>query len=247
MKKLYKNPLIILALGLIIIISASAGAARAAIVYQSAAERVNFSTATISVEVQEKTDEGYVAVENELNFSEVAKDEKFKVGKKYNENVRIVNNSNQETGYSEYVRVVVRKNWYKDGKSTNLDPDLIKLEIADGWYLNPDETTKEQAVYYMTTPLGCGNAAEFLVSVQVDNKLTSYVETKPYEENGVEIEGTIVNEYLYDGQAFQIEIQADAVQTHNSEDAIYAAWGIKATCDGQDDGNILTIGDKPVN
>ncbi len=59
----------------------------------------------------------------------------------------------------------------------------------------------------------------------VDNKLTSYVETKPYEENGVAIEGTIVNEYQYDGQAFQIEIQADAVQTHNSEDAIYAAWG----------------------
>ncbi len=241
MKKLIKNPLILLALGLIIIVSGSVGATRAALVYQTQAERVNFSTATISVELQENTGDGYAAISEGLQFPNIAADESFKVGKKYSENVRVVNNSNSETGYAEYVRVVVRKNWYKDGKSTNLDPDLIKLETADGWYLNPDETTKEQTVYYMTSPLGCGNAADFLVSIKVDNTVTEYVETADGETTG-----TIVNQYLYDGEQIQIEIQADAVQTHNAEDAIYAAWGIKATCDAVDDGNIVTIGGKAV-
>jgi hypothetical protein len=247
MKNKLKNPLVVLALGLIIIASGSAGAARAAIVLQSASERVNFSTATISVEIQEQTEDGFETVEKELAFPEVAKDDKFKIGKEYEEIVRVVNNSNEETGYSEYVRVVVRKNWFKDGKSTNLDPELITLKVADGWYLNPDESTSEQEVYYMTTPLACGNAAEFLKSIKIEDKLVTYVETKPYVEDGTEIAGTIVNEYLYNGQSFQIEIQADAVQTHNGADAIYAAWGIRATCDTEDDGNIVTIGDKATN
>lgn len=246
MKKIMKNPLIILAFGLIVITASSVGAARAAIVYQTAAERVNFSTATISVDVQEMVGDEYISADEGLVFDSVKQDETIKIGKKYDERVRIVNNSNNETGYSEYVRVVVRKSWFKDGKSTNLNPELIVLETADGWYLNPDEHTTEQDVYYMTSPLACGNAAEFITGLKINNEVTTFVETKPAIENGAELKGTIVNEYLYNGEEVYIQIQADAVQTHNSEDAIYAAWGIKATCSAPDDGNILTIGGKSV-
>lgn len=238
MKKFYKNPLLILALGLLIISAGSISATRAAMVYQSAAERVNFSTAEISVEIKELTDDGYVTIGEQggLTFPEVAKDDSFKIGKKYKESVKLVNNSNEATGYSEYVRVVVRKSWYKDGKSTDLDPSLINLEVADGWYENKAEGTSEQAVYYRLTPLGCGNEAEFLKSISVDNKITKLVSTK-------ETETSIETEYLYSGESVYIQLQADAVQTHNAEDAIYAAWGVKAKCDAVDDGKIIKIGD----
>ena len=118
MKKLYKNPLLILILGLVVISAGSITATRAAIVYQRAAERVNFSTAEISVDVEELVDDSFISVgeQNGLTFPEIANDDSFKIGKNYSENVRIVNNSNEETGYSEYVRVIVRKSWYKDGK-----------------------------------------------------------------------------------------------------------------------------------
>lgn len=31
--------------------------------------------------------------------------------------------------------------------------------------------------------------------------------------------------YDYDGISFQIEVEVDAVQEHNAEDAIWSAWG----------------------
>lgn len=236
MKKLYKNPLLILILGLVVISAGSITATRAAMVYQSAAERVNFSTAEISVDVEELVDDSFISVgeQNGLTFPEIANDDSFKIGKNYSENVRIVNNSNEETGYSEYVRVIVRKSWYKDGKNTNLDPSLIKLDIADGWFLNESESTAEQSVYYKTSPLGCGNATPFLTGITVDNKVTTLVTQK-------ETESSIESEYLYSGESLKIEIQGDAVQTHNAEDAIYAAWGVNVKCDAVDDGNIVSI------
>lgn len=247
MKKIYKNPLVILILGIIIIAASSAGAARAAIIYQTEAERVNFSTATFSIDLQEKVDGDYVSLgeESGLSFPEIVADENIKIGKKYVEDVRVVNNSNPETGYKEYVRVVVRKSWFKDGKSTKLDPELIKLEVADGWFLNEAESTKETSVYYRTTPLNCGDTSDFITGITVDNKVTTYVDTKSSDitnDGGIKIGTNIEYEYLYNGQEVYLQLQADAVQTHNSENAIYAAWGINATCDAQDDGTITAIG-----
>ena len=37
---------------------------------------------------------------------------------------------------------------------------------------------------------------------------------------------TITTTYAYDGYNFQIEAEADAVQTHNAKDAIKSAWGV---------------------
>ena len=213
MKKLYKNPLLILILGLVVISAGSITATRAAMVYQSAAERVNFSTAEISVEIKELVDNGYVTVDKQkgLSFPEVAKDQNFKI-----------------------VRVVLRKSWFKGGKSTDLDPSLINIEVADGWYKNEAESTAEQSVYYMLTPLGCGKEVEFVKSISVDNKVTNLITQK-------ETETSIETEYLYSGESLFVQIQADAVQTHNAEDAIYAAWGVKAKCDTADDGKIISI------
>ncbi|MBR4707289.1 MAG: hypothetical protein IKP29_04460 [Pseudobutyrivibrio sp.] len=241
MKNKYKMPLVILAAGMLIVLASSAGATRAAMVYQSAAQEVDFSTAEFSIDIEEEVDGQYQSLKtaNELNFSTIKLDEKFKVGKLYPEKLRVVNNSNEKTGYSEYVRVVLRKSWYKDGKNTNLDPALIKISVAEGWWENPAESTPEQKVYYRSAPLACGETADFITGIQVDNSITTFVEMK-------EVEAGIVNEYLYNGEEVFIEIQADAVQTHNAKDAMYAAWGIKASFDAEDDGNITAIGDRAV-
>ncbi len=248
MKKIIKNPLTILVVGLMILAASTAGATRAAFTYQTAAEKVNFSTANISVDILEEVEGEYVSVsENEgLVAASINEDDSIKPGKKYEEKLKVVNNSNEETGYSEYVRVVVRKSWFDESKNTSLDPQLIELEVADGWYINPDETTAEQTVYYLTSPLACGNEKDFLYSIKVKEEIATFVETKPVVKDGVEIAGSVENIYLYDKENLYLQIQMDAVQTHNCEDAIYAAWGVKATCDGPDDGNILSINGKAV-
>ena len=56
MKKNIKSPLAVLVAGLVIIGASSIGATRAAVVYQSAAERINFSTAKLSVILEEEVD-----------------------------------------------------------------------------------------------------------------------------------------------------------------------------------------------
>ena len=41
--------------------------------------------------------------------------------------------------------------------------------------------------------------------------------------------GVITTTYDYDGARFTLEVQVDAVQTHNAADAIKSAWGVDAT------------------
>ena len=40
---------------------------------------------------------------------------------------------------------------------------------------------------------------------------------------------TITMTYDYDGVEFVLEIDVDAVQTHNAEDAVKSAWGVDVT------------------
>ena len=35
--------------------------------------------------------------------------------------------------------------------------------------------------------------------------------------------------YKYDGVEFHVDVEVDAVQTHNAQDAIKSAWGVDAT------------------
>ena len=44
---------------------------------------------------------------------------------------------------------------------------------------------------------------------------------------------TICTIYDYDGLHFVIEVEADAVQTHNAQSAMTSAWGVSYPVDGQ--------------
>ncbi|MBP5594753.1 MAG: hypothetical protein J6Y02_05170 [Pseudobutyrivibrio sp.] len=266
MKKIVKNPLVILAVGVLVVAGSSVGATRAAITYSSRAEQVDFTTAQLEVQLQELQGDDYVVVNNgdgeadsltfpsiaeamKTNDSDKSNDLPFTVGKTYAENVRVVNTS--EGGYDEYVRVYVRKSWKDDnGKNTILDPKLIDLEIASGWYeetsnKDDDEKTEaekagEGAVYYLAKPLAYGESHDLIKSITIDNEVLTYVKTVDGDKTGV-----VVDEYQYNGKTFYVEIRVDAVQTHNAKEAILGAWGVHAEVD--DNGVITSINEAAVN
>lgn len=85
---------------------------------------------------------------------------------------------------------------------------------------------------------------KILLAGETTTSLTDYIRIddsilwKAEEKNITEKNGcaTIMMDYTYDGISFAIDIEADAVQTHNAEDAIRSAWGRDVTIDSN--GNI---------
>ena len=61
--------------------------------------------------------------------------------------------------------------------------------------------------------------------VRIDGEVAS--------EARVETKGdTITTIYKYDGVEFHVDVEVDAVQTHNAQDAIRSAWGVDASALG---------------
>ena len=251
MKKIIKNPLIIFALGLIIVSASGVGATRAAMKYSDANEKVSFETEKLYVDLQEDQGNGYVSVattKTDSNNEEktgklslitvsnaITAEDTLKIDKEYSEKVQIQNTS---TGnYDEYVRVMVRKSWIKsDGtKDTRLDPSLIVLHITDNWIEDLSEETEEGSVYYCKLPIAVDETVQFLDSISFDRDILNGVTVASVTgENNI-----VQNIYGYDGKTFEIEIRVDAVQTHNGVEAILGAWGADATLDSNN--NIVSI------
>ena len=232
MKRQVKYPLIVLAAGLVLVGASGVGATRAAMTYQTNAEAVDFTTAALSVDLQEMQDGKYVSVDGKdtLKFTDISSSD-FHIGQKYNENVRIVNTSSGK--YDEYVRISIKKSWAnEDGtKNTTLDPEMIELPVADGWIEDTSEETAEGKVYYYKAPVAYGeeNAIDFLKTIKINDKIMNYVTTVQKKGDDPSIKGTIINEYKYNGESFFVEVRVDAVQAHNAEEAMLGAWGIDTT------------------
>lgn len=138
-----------------------------------------------------------------------------------------------------YVRLSVRKYWVianEDGtagdKAPELSPEKIHLTFGDkdyntdSWFINEKESTDEQKTYYYKTQLAANADTEPLFdSLVVDNSLVRKEETsrETDPETGVT---TIKYKYTYDGYAFVIKADVQAIQTHNAEDAIHSQWGV---------------------
>ena len=71
-------------------------------------------------------------------------------------------------------------------------------------------------------PVGASTAA-FSDTIAIDSSITSKVTTETKTEGGVTTTTTTFN---YDGVEFHLEVDVDAVQTHNAADAIKSAWGV---------------------
>ncbi|MBQ3322178.1 MAG: hypothetical protein IJH05_04975 [Firmicutes bacterium] len=149
-----------------------------------------------------------------------------KPGMTYPENISVTNNGTAP----EYVRLVVRKYWTKDGKDTDLDPKLIELGLGSGWTENTDEATAEMSVYYLTGQLAVGDTSQAIKSVRVDGKILT--EGEQVEKSKVGDKTIYKYTYKYDGYSFNIEAEAQAVQTHNAEQAIKSVWGVDSSVVG---------------
>lgn len=159
----------------------------------------------------------------------------LKIGKKYPYEISVKNSGVIDT----YVRIILTKSMYnKDGeKATDLSLDVLDLHLlnSDDWIVDETVTTKDRMVMYYKKVLLAGKTTTNLTDyIRIDDSILWKAEEKNItEKNGY---ATIMMDYTYDGINFAIDIEADAVQTHNAEEAIQSAWGRDVTIDSN--GNI---------
>lgn len=162
----------------------------------------------------------------------LAEGEALALGKKYQENLKVRNTGS----INEYVRVNIYKYWLDaDGeKLRDLSPDLIRLNLVNlgtDWIEDEGARTTERTVLYYNKLLyaegeGVSETPLFADSLIIDDSIAKKV-SQETETNGNYT--TITTTYDYDGVSFRIEVEVDAVQEHNAEDAIWSAWGKRVT------------------
>ena len=228
-----KTTYLLLALAAVLLLGSAVGSTRAALTYYSENYTAEIQVHQIGVSLLENgnvvSSRNYVKDSFEetggaLLTNLTGKDEKLVLGKKYNEKLTVLNSGSID----EYVRVRIYKYWTeKDSKTkvTTLSPDLIKLNFVNtGQWINPnpEAENRECTELYYKGILPSGNTAvEFADGISIDGQLAAEAEIKQ-EGN------TITTTYKYDGVEFHVNVEVDAVQTHNAQDAIRSAWGVDA-------------------
>lgn len=220
------------------------GSTRAALT-QTENMQYNLSVSDLSVDLYEMQADEYVSVsgkEDKLLTTLVGDGESFQIGKTYAEQTAFSNDGN----YDAYVRVIITKSW-KDGtvKDTTLDPALIGVTMADSgaWYKDEAASTQEREVYYYKTVVAAPERDEDNNIVALDYvPITSTISVKNdvtqiVTKNGTT--GNITTTYDYDGKSFDLDIEVDALQTHNAVDAAKASWGVALELD--ENGNITGV------
>lgn len=170
----------------------------------------------------------------ELLKNMLADGEAVTLGKKYREELKVSNTGT----INEYVRVSIYKYWLdkKGDKLRDLSPDLIRLNLVNlgtDWIEDEEASTTERTVLYYNKLLyaegqGLSESPLFADFLIIDDSIAKKVSQETTTEDGYT---TIVTTYDYDGVSFQIEVEVDAVQEHNAEDAIWSAWGKRVTVD----------------
>lgn len=158
--------------------------------------------------------------------------EELKLGKRYPEELKVRNTGT----VNQYVRVSIYKYWLDaDGrKDRELSPDLIDLHFTNlgtDWMEDEHARTEERTVLYYNRLLyaegeGTSESSLFADTLTIDENIAKKVTQETKKEGNYT---TITTTYDYNGVTFQIEVQVDAVQEHNAEDAAWSAWGKRVT------------------
>lgn len=156
----------------------------------------------------------------------------FEPGKMYKEELAAGNGQDIPI----YVRMTVSKYWLDPEtkeKITTLSPDLIGLSYSgkeyndSAWVINEQESTEEASTYYCRAQVPAGKSSAPLFNrLVIDGSIADDYEisTDKNEETGVT---TYTYTYRYDGSAFMIKADVQAVQTHNAADAVKSQWGVE--------------------
>lgn len=150
---------------------------------------------------------------------------KAEPGKPYSDSIGVANDG----GADEYVRVVVHKYWTDASgkKDKELNPDLIILKPEAGW--KEVKETAETTTYYLSSPLASKGKAELFKTLRVDPSVTDKKTASKETKNGKTV---FTYSYDYNGYTFNVEAEAQSVQTHNSKEAIKSVWGVDASAVG---------------
>ena len=145
------------------------------------------------------------------------------VGQLYEETITVTNTGTID----QYVRISVQKYWTEDGKRTDLDPDLIKLETGGDWAIDEEASTPERTVLYYKEVLPAGETTSpAITKIGVDGKVATMA-TQTSKVSGDYT--TITTTYDYNDLSFNLEVSADGIQDHNAKDAAISAWGVDAS------------------
>lgn len=140
-----------------------------------------------------------------------------------------VNYSVKNTGSIDiYTRAIIYKKWLdKDGKTSHsLNPSYIEVMINknNGWFIDKQKSTSERTVLYYNKILPVNEETTFIAGIKINNSILNYVKQNVTKDsNG---NRTIEMEYIHEGTKFALDIEIDAVQTHNAQDAIKEKWGV---------------------
>ena len=248
-KKIPVLPAVLLSASALLLAGSTVGSTRAALTYfsENYSASVNISQIGVSIQENGKTvssrdyagDGQWTETSSSLFADLLDGGEKIGLGKKYDDSITIKNSGSIDT----FVRAVVTKSWQdtEGNKDTSLDPALIQLNFLteNGWQIDESASTAERTVLYYTSLLPSGESTAELLGEDALS-IDSAVGTKVEQTETQTEEGTVITtEYAYDGYSFQVEIEADAVQTHNAADAIKSAWGVDVTV--SEDGNHISL------
>ena len=171
----------------------------------------------------------------------------------------------QET--SEFVRMTIRKYWVvtENGKvvptqnaagktvpkkTTDLSPDQIRLlyngseECNPAWQEVEKERTYESRTYiYKNLLKGNTKTEPIFNQLQIDKSVADIKEVRLDTEQSKDNRKVYTVLYQYDGYAFYIEAEVQAIQTHNVQDAIESQWGpyINGTYSEENDTGSLSV------
>lgn len=222
MKKILSNQKItgILLIAAVVILALSTvQTSRAALNYVSENYTAEISMKEIGVQILENGTQ--VTGDDGLLLGQL--DEDIKPGKLYDEKIALKNSGTID----EYVRATVYRYWEKDGvKQTDLDPSLIVLTTGNNWIEDTGRKTAERSIFYYSPKLGQEGITDNLIEgIKIDGNLPAKVSQTTDGD-------TITTTYDYDGLRFVIEVEANAVQTHNAKSAIKSAWGVDVNISG---------------
>lgn len=158
--------------------------------------------------------------------------ETLTLGKHYQEQLKVKNTGT----INQYVRVSIYKYWLdaEGNKLRDLSPDLINLNLVNvgtDWMEDEGARTRERTVLYYSKLLyaegeGASETSLFADSLTIDDSIAKKVSQETKKDGNYT---TIITTYDYDGVSFRIEVEVDAVQEHNAQDAVWSAWGKRVT------------------
>ena len=233
-----KTTYVLFALAVLLLLGSTVGSTRAALTYYSKNYVAEITVSQIGVSLLEngetvssrdynknkwvtKTNRGAKSTSGALLTNMLQEGEKLALNKNYTEKLTVKNSGTID----EYVRVRIYRYWMKDGqKITTLSPDLIDLNLVntDLWIKNPKETAECVELFYKEMIPSGKESKAFADTIRIDGEIAS--------QASIETKGNVITTtYKYDGVEFHVDVEVDAVQTHNAKDAIKSAWGVDAS------------------